>query len=240
MKLHTLAIATLLSACAQGAAAQSTFTTPDPAKWYRLVTCYNGSGVRVGRCIEYNPANHDYLWSADQVAETSDELDYQLWAFVPSPDNEDLYAMVCKAYPNGYVSTNPTSIDASGRWTYVTDPSANPTDKYGFEFVTTSSMSGVDSDGNSYCAITTVRANNSGWCMNCGATRQDYAINLWYETYSEEANEWLFKFVEHRESTTGLTSVESPAPPQVYDLQGRRLAAPVRGLNIINGHKVLF
>lgn len=43
-------------------------------------------------------------------------------------------------------------------------------------------------------------------------------------------------------STTGLREIESAgsaADRAIYDLQGHRLAAPVRGINIINGHKVL-
>ena len=221
------------------AAMAQTFTKPDPTNWYRLVTCYNGTDARVNRCVQYNPSQNEYLWSADQVDDSSSDLDYQLWTFYPSPDNPDLYAMVCKAYPDGYVSTNPTSINASGRWSYVTDPGDNPTDKYGFEFVTTSSMSGVDADGYSYCAITTQTANQSGWCMNCGAARQNYAINLWYETYSEDANEWLFKFIEPRTIYTGTaTPAADPSPTApCYDLMGRRLSHPQPGLNLIRTPK---
>ena len=42
--------------------------------------------------------------------------------------------------------------------------------------------------------------------------------------------------------TTGIcdVNVEQPAAAKViYDLQGRRLSAPVKGLNIVNGAKVL-
>ena len=39
---------------------------------------------------------------------------------------------------------------------------------------------------------------------------------------------------------SGISSIEAaPAAPSIYDLQGRKLSAPVRGINIINGKKVL-
>ncbi len=45
-------------------------------------------------------------------------------------------------------------------------------------------------------------------------------------------------------NTTGINVVEATAPASfvregIYDLQGRRLSAPVKGINIINGRKVL-
>lgn len=96
-----------------------TFEKPDPESWYRLTTRYNGSDQRTGRCIQYYPAgseHHDMLWSAAPVDLSSPDYDYQLWTFIPSPDNPDRYKMVCKADPDGFVNPTPTVLSPEGRW----------------------------------------------------------------------------------------------------------------------------
>ncbi len=241
-----LATAGILSTMAQD------FQKPDPDKWYRLVTRYNGNdGVRDNRCIQYFPEESEHpglLWSADQIPSDLPEADYQYWRFEPSPDNPDLYAMICRADPEGYVSTMPTSLGVDGRWRYISTPAReNPSDKYGFEFITTPTMSGVDeATGESYCALATDRTINSQFkFMNCGGAKQDYAINLWYETYSEEANEWSFRFVEHTEIATGITtpSMDNDGEDRekiYYDLLGRRVDNPGHGIYIVDGRKIVM
>lgn len=123
-----------------GAGRTQGFQKPDPDKWYRLDTRYNGSDARVGRCIQYYPAGSehpDMLWSAAPVAASDPAADYQWWRFVESPDSPGEYAMICKAAPSGYVNPEPTSVSNSGRWVYVTDASsADGAGKYGFIFIT--------------------------------------------------------------------------------------------------------
>ncbi|MDE6146233.1 MAG: hypothetical protein K2F96_08140, partial [Muribaculaceae bacterium] len=41
------------------------------------------------------------------------------------------------------------------------------------------------------------------------------------------------------DSSIDEISVVAPAVQGIYDLSGRKLSAPVRGINIINGKKVL-
>ncbi len=50
-------------------------------------------------------------------------------------------------------------------------------------------------------------------------------------------------FTDPKDTTTGISEVsveQSAAVKAIYDLQGRKLAAPVKGINIINGKKVLL
>ena len=224
-----------------GAVRAQGFQKPDSDKWYRLDTRYSGTDARVGRCIQYYPAGSehpDMLWSAAPVAASDPAADYQWWRFVENPDSPGEYAMICKAAPSGYVNPEPTSISNSGRWVYVTDAgSADGAGKYGFIFVTSDTLSGVDAaTGESYCAIATERSQN--WYMNCGAAAQSYAINLWYETYSEDANEWLFNYMGDVGSPTPVTDVSADreeGEPVCYDLCGRRVANPSGGLYIVNG-----
>ena len=244
----TLLAAVAIAALPSVSSAQE-FQKPDPDKWYRLETRYNGSDIRKGRCIEYFPegSEHpDLLWSADPLDASNPDSDYQYWRFEPSPDNPDHYAMICKAAPDGYVNPIPTAYDNSGRWKYVTAPSADtaPDYKYGFIFVTEPTLSGVDPDtGASFCAIATITTvGKEHEYMNCGSERQDYAINLRYEINSEEANEWLFNFVERYDPTTGIAEISEsdttdPDAP-IYDLMGRRVTNPSHGIYIINGKKV--
>lgn len=224
-----------------GAVRAQGFQKPDSDKWYRLDTRYSGTDARVGRCIQYYPAGSehpDMLWSAAPVAASDPAADYQWWRFVENPDSPGEYAMICKAAPSGYVNPEPTSISNSGRWVYVTDAgSADGAGKYGFIFVTSDTLSGVDAaTGESYCAIATERSQN--WYMNCGAAAQSYAINLWYETYSEDANEWLFNYMGDVGSPTPVTDVSADreeGEPVCYDLCGRRVANPSGGLYIVKG-----
>lgn len=227
------------------------FQRPDPNRWYRLITRYNGSDERVGRCIQYFPSDSehpDMLWSATPVDTTLAESDYQFWRFEPSPDDPDRYAMICKAAPHGYVDDVPTALDPSGRWIYVSESeSASPDNKYGFIFVTSPTLSGVDSGtGYSYCAISTDASMASGYhYMNAGGPKQDYAINIWYETYSEDANEWSFAFAPRDgDGTSSICDVmcapSDDEPIVCYDLSGRRVYHPTHGIYIINGRKILL
>lgn len=241
----TLLAAVAIAALPSVSSAQG-FQKPDPDKWYRLETRYNGTDIRQGRCIEYFPegsAHPDLLWSADQLDTTNPDSDYQYWRFEPSPDNPDRYAMICKAAPDGYVNPVPSPLSADARWHYVTTPAADASaeSKYGFTFVT--SLSGTDSDtGASYCAIATDATLEKRYYMNCGDAKQDYAINLSYATSSDETNEWLFNFIERYDPTTGIAEISesdtSDPDAPIYDLMGRRVTNPSHGIYIINGKKV--
>lgn len=247
MKIKILTVLASLIAMSSISIYAQTFQKPDPAVWYRLSTRYNGTDQRRGRCIEYYPegsVHSGMLWSADPVAESSPEYDYQLWRFVPSPDNPDRYKMVCKADPDGFVNPAPTASDASARWLYVASAAGSSVDPYGFIFVLDDDMSGVDSNGLSYCALATdATINNYYSVMNCGAARQDYAINLWSDDYSEDANEWLFRFEKKSSVVTAIEDISADDDTDssvYYDLYGRRVADPAGGIVICRGKKVMI
>lgn len=248
MKLkHVIASTLSVAASLATSVTAQEFTPPDPGKWYQLVTRYSGTDARSGRCIQYFPegsAHPDMLWSADPLPSSDPDADYQLWRFVPSPYTPDRYALVCKAAANGFVNPMPQGKDRAARWTYVALPDSTSPDPYGFLFVTTESMSGVEPTGESYCAIASVETIDRYYnVMNCAGAREDYSINLWNEDYSEDANEWLFRFVEKSSGTTGIsyTTLAEPSAPTAccYDLTGRPVSNPTRGLYIINGRKLL-
>lgn len=246
---HKYIIVSLLSVLSQMSAtvAAQGFKSPDPGKWYQLVTRYNGTDARKGRCIQYFPegSEHpDMLWSADALSAGDADVEYQLWRFVPSPDTPDRYALVCKAAEDGFVNPMPEGEGRSARWKYVVSADSSTENPYGFLFVTTESMSGVEPTGESYCAIASDETVDRYYnVMNCAGAREGYAINLWNEDYSEDANEWLFRFVEHSDATTDISDVfvsEPDAPTVYYDLMGRAVIDPAPGLYIVNGHKVLI
>ncbi|MDO4320260.1 MAG: hypothetical protein Q4C34_06745 [Bacteroidales bacterium] len=239
----TIILATICI-CVSSLAAQD-FSPPDPGKWYQLVTRYNGTDARKGRCIQYCAPGTDHaglLWSAVPLHEGDAGLDCQLWRFIPSPDTPARYALVCKAAQSGFVDPTPTGSGSQARWHYVTD-SDGSIDPYGFLFVTTGSMSGVEDTGESYCAIASDKTIDSYYnVMNCASAGQGYAINLWNEDYSEDANEWLFRFVEKAMVVTGITDPVAPVVDGTsvwYDLSGRRVSAhPAPGVYIVDGRKV--
>lgn len=245
-------LSTLVVCIAVGAIAASAqeFQKPMPDTWYRLVTMYNGSDERVGRCIQYFPegsAHPGLLWTAPPAVATDPAYDYQLWMFIPSPDNPDMYAIVCKAAPDGYVSALPTSYTAEGRWQYVTDPvSGDPDDKFDFE------LGGVykgvdDTSGESYCDIyTDVQSANLIKYMNCAGPDQDYAVNVSRATVAMDSNEWMFRFSPKQQVSGVVTvaveadSADEGAAPEIFDLCGRKVVNPGHGIYIVDGVKVVL
>lgn len=247
--MKTISIA-LLSIAVFGISSLSaqTFETPKSTGWYRLTTRYNGTDLRTNRCIQLSTKDSDHagmLWSADPVTPADTLFNYQMWTFIPSDKNTERYKMVCKADSLGFVNPKPTADNASARWKYVySDEDASDIDPYGFIFVIHDDLSGVDSDDVSYCALASDSTINNYYClMNCGSSKQDYAINLWSDDYSEDANEWLFRFEEYRDFITDVKLV-TPEPESTskvyYDLWGRAFTDPKPGFYIHNGKKIII
>ena len=254
--IELIILAALMAVATVPAAAQTAgdtevaageFRRPDASHWYRLTTRYNGTDLRSGRCIQYIPAGTEHagmLWSADPVAADSPDYDYQLWTFVPSPSDPDRFKMICKADPRGFVNPQPTADNATARWQYVPSGQSSDVNPYEFIFVTKTAMSGVDVHGVSYCALATDRTVHNYYdVMNCGGVRQDYAINLWSDDYSEDANEWLFDEIPG--ISTGVEDISVSAGGRggaIYDLSGRPVTTdtPAPGIYIMSGKKLLI
>lgn len=248
------------------AADDSGFVPPEEGSWYRIYTRYTGSDQRSGACIQYFPdAVGGSLFVKPPVDQTSSDYDCQLWRFEKAPDGSGNFALVCKGDPNGYLSDIPVYRNDSGdfvpveagrigsdsRWIYVKETPDNVTDKYGFIFLTEEGMGGTDStSGDSYSAITTEYVmkvadgdTSKAVFMNAGAARVNYAVNLWSQNYDENANEWVFSFSKEVENpSTGVeeSNIDDKEVLVVYDVMGRKLAKPVKGINIINGKKVIM
>lgn len=243
MNYTRITIVMIIGLWVSSVAAQE-FQLPDPDKWYRLDTRYNGSDDRRGRCIELGAPDTEYadtLYSAKPLSSDNALSDYQYWRFEEDPANPGHYAMICKAVPDGYVNPNPTSLNYNARWTYEYPDTKLNSDKYEFLFITNDSLSGVDAEtGYSYCAIATEDTGN--WYMNCGGPRQNYAINLWFETYSEDANEWSFAFVERvADIPTEVAPVKDDEGVNLYyDLMGRMVKNPEHGIYIYKNHKIVL
>lgn len=227
-------------------ASGQTFEEPKPGKWYRLVTRYDGGdSIRHDRCIQYFPPGSEHsgmLWSAPQAPESSSDYRYQCWQFRRSPEDATLFALVCMADTSGYVDPEPTAHDQNGRWLYVSGAITADVDRYGFEFVTTPTMSGVMETGSSYSAIESVYTRDTGYhYVNCGGVAQDYSINLWYEFNSEDANEWIFEEIPPEAADLEDVLIDDgDTAPVIYNLQGIRVTNPSSGIYIVNGRKVFI
>lgn len=256
----------ILSPASAFAADEGNFTPPEEGVWYRIYTRYNGSDSRSGTCIQYLPdATGGSLFVKQPVDQTSPDYDCQLWRFEKAPDGSSDFALVCKAAPDGYLSDIPVYRNDSGefvpvvpgrigsdsRWVYMKTTPENVTDKYGFEFFTEEGMGGTDStSGESYSAITTKYVKDiaegdtsKAIFMNAGAARVNYAVNLWSQSYDDNANEWVFSFSKEMENpSTGVEEfrTDNKEEPVIYDVMGRKLTKPVKGINIINGKKVIM
>lgn len=219
---------------------------PAAGTYYRLHTRFNGnqSQARYGSVIELlrddagkgNNAQADRLWSNAPANASDANYDYQWFTFEADPNGSGYYAMVCKAKPNGSVNSTPSVATNSNtaRWDYD-----NNAKHYGFYLVDNvngNSTQGTDADG-FYSAFTSKDA-AQGWYVNTSAAGQGFSVHLYSNPLDENAGIYTFEPAV----TSAIESVDAAAVSTVdtiYDLQGRRLSAPVHGINIINGHKVL-
>ena len=221
---------------------------PADGVYYRLHTRFNGdsSQPRYGSVIELlrddagkgNNAQANRLWSNAPAGKDDVNYDYQWFTFEADPAGSGYYALVCKVKPSGSVNSMPSvATNAnSARWDY--DDNAK---HYGFYLVDShngNSTQGTDADG-FYSALTSKDA-AQGWYMNTSAAPQGYSIHLYNNPLDQNAGIYTF---EIHPDTSGILTVQPAATTSghdtIYDLQGRRLNAPVRGINIINGRKTL-
>ena len=145
--------------------------------------------------------------------------------------------MVCKAKPNGSVNSTPSVATNSNtaRWDYD-----NTNKHYGFYLVDAingNSTQGTDGEG-FYSALTSTGA-ASGWYMNTSAQGQGYSIHLYSNPLDQKAGLYTFEPSDELTAVGSLNAASQSATPAIYDLNGHRLAKPSRGINIINGRKVL-
>ena len=215
---------------------------PEENVYYRLQTRFNGDQgqARYGSVIELmrdsskgNNSREDRLWSNAPVEKDAENYNHQLFKFELDPNGSGYYAMISRAKPNGSVNSTPSESTNSNvaRWDYD-----NETKHYGFSLV--ADYQGTDANGNHYSAITSKDA-AEGWYMNTSAAGQGFAIHLWNNPADQDAGIYTFIPME-KDDKDSISNIEAaPAADAIFDLSGRRLAAPQRGINIINGQKVL-
>ncbi len=146
-----------------------------------LITQYSSKNAAAGR-----------LWNNAAAGETDANYLHQQWAFEESPSQPGLYAMVCKAQPEGSVKPTPTAQNNSGRWSYD-----NNTKHYSFKLA--EGAYGTTSANTYYYSIHST--NLSGWYMNSSMSGQGFAVNLWTNANDGNGGQWEFIPVEADELT---------------------------------------
>lgn len=147
------------------------------------------------------------------------------------------------------------SATESSAWTFV---ARDGNDGYDIvNYVTGEYISPV-AEQNTQIALS-LTATDAGWSVNASnepgyvvivsgtsqlnqtKSEQKYAVYNWGEGTRLDDDGCKFLFTATNLTHTGLSlpAVDGDAEQVIYDLQGRRLSAPVRGINIINGRKVL-
>ena len=223
-------------------------SVPEEGKYYRLLTRFSGdeSQERYGSCIELLGSNHDKggnaqynrLWSNAPAEPGAENYERQFFTFVLDPAGSGYYAMVCKATPGGSVNCVPSEANNSNtaRWDY--DDTVR---HFGFYLVDTyngRSTQGTDEQG-FYSALTSKDA-AEGWYMNTSAAGQNFSIHLWNNPLDQNAGIYTFEPYpadenpNPGESAIADVAADSTSAP-IYDLQGRRVLAPARGLYIQSG-----
>lgn len=180
------------------------YLKPDPEKWYRLSSV--SSDERAGRVWEVLAPNSalisqyagknaqaNRLWTNTKV----EGSEWQLFRFVEDPDNPGIYAIVCKALPEGSLNPTPTATTVAGRWDY--QPA---TLTYGFKFDKT--YYNPTAEQIQYAIYP---ADAAGTYLNFSRTGQGLAVNVYNNP--GDGNGGVVLFTEEGESEVP----EDPNPP---------------------------
>ncbi len=206
---------------------------PEADQWYTLETM--ATDAREGSCIELlsedsplisqyasNNAKAGRLWDNTMAVEGDDNYDYQLWQFVADSET-GLYAMTCKAKPEGSVNPTPTATNNTGRWDY------DETQK-NYAFVLGEAGYGNGNiEGDHYYSIRSSQV--TGWYMNASLSGQGYAINLWNDASDGKSGFW--EFVSHKtadgEEESSFDQDLYDSLPKLADRDTIRIACSVEG-----------
>ena len=166
-------------------------STDSERHYYRLTTRATADATRAGSCIELlaegsplieqwsaKGAQAGRLWANKPAEEGSD---WQLWAFEEDPENQGVFALVCKALPEGSVNATPTATNNTGRWNYDNN-------QKNYNFILGDNGYG-DVDGTYYYSI---RSNQTtGVWMNAAQAGQGYAVNCYNNPADGNGGLWL-------------------------------------------------
>lgn len=180
-------------------------------QWYRLVShCTLANDVRTNACVELiNDASvtltgnnmntqNDRLWGAPQVDDMNYE--YQLWTLEEDPDNEGVYAIVCKAAPDGSVNATPSiAQDNTGRWDY---------DRTARHYVFQLGHEEIDGDGNKGYSIRS-KEQGDGFYWNMAANGQGYSINNWNDPADSKGGLFFFVPVQSADADVDRAAIEA-------------------------------
>ncbi len=154
-------------------------STEENKTWYRIVT--TATDNRAGKCIELlregsptigtGNSKANRLWNGAIADEGEAAYDYQLWAFMESPENAGHYAIVNKAKPAGSVKSTPTAENNTGRWDY------DDTTRH-YDFILGDRAYSANGDNYNY-SIRSTKVSNTNMCMNFAGPGQTNSINLW-------------------------------------------------------------
>ncbi len=166
--------------------------------WYRLVS---GATVapRKGRCVELLSASspliasyanykaaEGLIWTNEQAAEGADNYDYQWWRLEENAEKPGHYALVCKAFPDGSLSPQPTANSTSGRWQY------DKTAKH-YSFVLGDKAYGTVGN-NRYYSIASDEL--SGRWLNSAMAGQGLSVNVYTSPTDGGGGQWEFQPME--------------------------------------------
>lgn len=180
-------------------------------KYYYRIISGGTDAARVGRCIELlsatSPLLTEYankgalegrLWTNNQAADGDDNYDYQWWSLEESPTQPGLYALVCKALPDGSINASPTNSSTGGRWTYD-----NAGKHYDFALGT----NGYGTIGNNYYYSISSSA-LSGYYFNSSMPGQGLAVNVYTNPGDGRGGYWEFSPMENYDTPNPGESTE--------------------------------
>lgn len=165
-------------------------STDNEKHWYRIVTGATDA-ARSGRCIELlregasaigtGNARAGRLWNGVPADEGDAAYDYQQWAFMENPDAPGMYALVCKAKPDGSVNGTPTASNNTARWDY------DETTRH-YDFILGEAVYAKNGDCYRYSIHSQKAA--SGMYMNMAGAGQNYSINMWNNPNDGNSGVW--------------------------------------------------
>ena len=171
---------------------KKSYQKPDPDKWYRIASA--STDERSGLVWEVLAADSPILSAKSGNGAKAYRLwgnmpdsgnEYQQFRFVEDPNNEGHYAIICKALPEGSLSSEPTGKVPADRWDYKVSER-----DYGFIL---DKSHYTETDKGFRYAITSEKA--KGLFMNFSRSGQGLAINVYNAPNDGAGGQMVFDLV---------------------------------------------
>ncbi len=192
------------------------------------ITNKNGRGY-----LCYAETQSEYVWTSakdiEGVTLPATDNDYSKWGFVQIGDNTFLFNVGAQAF------IYPTGTDANTPWCFSLSSAEN------IDLSLSTLGIGTVEISSTFGEVTYCMSISTGFDQPVGGyyAESDPGVPFVFERVGDLSEELKSEMISKNPTAIEEITVDAEKVQGIYDLQGRRLSAPVKGINIINGKKVL-